>query len=111
MGVDKILNGTTSRVKISGLLLVPCACEGRIKKIGLMNAWLRGWCVGDGGGQEFRFLDHWDRFCGRAVLYKRDRLHLIWMATNMQAGTFTPSTTWRSKERRRSANGRADEKI
>lgn len=51
MAVDKILNGTTSRVKISGLLLVPCACEGRIKKIGLMNAWLRGWCVGEGGAR------------------------------------------------------------
>lgn len=59
---------------ISGLLPVSFGREGRDRRIGGMNPYLRMWCKGQG----FEVLDHWNLFMGTGNLNKRDRLDLNW---------------------------------
>lgn len=46
--VGKRLKSRTSKVVICRSLPVPCASQGRNRKIGQINVWLRSWCKSQG---------------------------------------------------------------
>ncbi|XP_055521107.1 uncharacterized protein LOC129715270 [Leucoraja erinacea] len=78
------LRKRAKKVTISGLLPVPRDSESRNGARWRINAWLKDWCSGQG----FKFLDHWDLFCGRCDLYRKDGLPLNPRGTNILVGRF-----------------------
>uniref|UniRef100_UPI00398E4FFB uncharacterized protein n=1 Tax=Pristiophorus japonicus TaxID=55135 RepID=UPI00398E4FFB len=78
------LKSRTSKVVISGLLPMPRASHSRNRRIAQMNTWFEQWCSREG----FKFLGHWNRFCGRWDQYKLDGLHLGRTGTNVRGGVF-----------------------